>query len=61
MIEITITAQNIAQAIEDLLDQKIELENRIKKAIEFIGEFEYYIPEDDKPELLDILNGVDKE
>lgn len=29
----------------------------IKNAKEFVDSFEYYIPEDDKPELLEILEG----
>ena len=37
------------------------LEWRIGKAIKYIKSFEYYIPEDDKPKLLDILKGSDKE
>jgi len=37
------------------------LEWRIGKAIKYIKSFDYYIPEDDKPKLLDILKGNDKE
>ena len=34
--EITITPENIRQAVEDLLDEKIELQSRIDKAINFV-------------------------
>lgn len=35
--------------------------NRIEKAVEYIKSFEYYIPEDNKEELLSILQGEDYE
>lgn len=37
------------------------LQWRIGKAIKYIKSFDYYIPEDDKAKLLDILKGSDKE
>ena len=37
------------------------LSGRIVKAIEFIESFEYYIPEDNKEELLKILEGKEHE
>ena len=41
--------------------RKIKAKEQIDKAIEYIKSFDYYIPEDDKPKLLDILKGSDKE
>lgn len=42
---------------EQLASESNKLQERINKAIEYINSFEYYIPEDNKPELLEILKG----
>lgn len=42
---------------EELADKNFRLE----KAIKFIKSFEYYIPEDDKPKLLEMLEGANNE
>ena len=36
-----------------------DYKSRIDKAIEYIKEFEYYIPEDDVPKLLNIMQGYE--
>ena len=41
----------------ELLEEIEKLSNIINKAIEYINSFDYYIPEDDKPDLLKILKG----
>lgn len=45
----------------ELSIRNTELQQRIDKAIEYIKSFEYYIPEDNLPNLLKILKGSDKE
>lgn len=51
--------------LNDLLDQalkeKEEAEIKIEKAIDYIKSFEYYIPEDNVPELLEILGDKENE
>lgn len=42
---------------ESVGERRNQLYDKIEKAIEFINSFDYYIPEDNKPELLDILGG----
>lgn len=42
---------------EDFDKELAILESRIKEAITYIKSFDYYIPEDDIPELLEILEG----
>ena len=42
---------------EDFDKEVAILESRIKEAINYIKSFDYYIPEDDIPELLEILEG----
>ncbi len=41
--------------------ENIIIKHKINKAIDYINSFEYYIPEDDKPDLLDILKGEDND
>lgn len=45
------------QALNDLDDYQL----RVEKALEFIKSFEYYIPENDKEELIRILEGDDND
>ena len=42
---------------EDFDKEVAKLESRIKEAINYIKSFDFYIPEDDIPELLEILEG----
>ena len=49
---------------KQLIDTQYEniiLKNRIKLCIKYINEFEYYIPEDNKQDLIKILKGDDHE
>lgn len=53
-----------AKTFDDLLNNYIsmkelifELQDKINNALLFITKFEYYIPEDDKKELIKILKG----
>lgn len=43
--------------IERIGNYIFKLETKNKEAIDYIKSFEYYIPEDDKPDLLNILGG----
>ena len=66
--EITISPRQIAQAVENLLDEKEELQQRIEKSIEYIEENKlngYKISEmlcgSEVVKLLEILKGEDNE
>lgn len=47
----------LEDAIECLLKERDMYKNRNINALNFVKEFKYYIPEDDKPELISILEG----
>ena len=42
----------------NLIKENKKLKEIISRAISFVESFEYYIPEDYKPELMDILRGT---
>jgi hypothetical protein len=61
--EIQISPRQIAQAVDNLLDEKIKLQQRIEKAIKYIEENqkEYGSLLDNEKIILGILKGEDDE
>jgi hypothetical protein len=71
--EIQISPRQIARAIENLLDEKIKLQQRIEKAIKYIEEnkigysglqnedLEIFLVEEEINKLLEILKGEDND
>ena len=46
--------------VTELSMRNLELQRRINETIEIVKSFEYYIPEDNKQELIEILRGIDE-
>ena len=46
--------------VTELSMRNLELQRRINEIIEIVKSFEYYIPEDNKQELIEILRGIDE-
>ena len=61
IVELQQENERIEKEWKSKLDDISMLTSRISKAIEYIESFEYYIPEDDKEELIKILYGEDNE
>lgn len=50
----------IIKKVTELSMRNLELQRRINETIEIVKSFEYYIPEDNKQELIEILRGIDE-
>ena len=66
--EIQISPRQIAQAVDNLLDEKIKLQQRIDKAVEYINDnrradlvFKLHLNEEEVDKLLEILKGEDND
>ena len=56
-IQVILLPKGYGKATKEVREYIHLLENRIDKAIKYINSFEYYIPEDNIEELIDILRG----
>lgn len=59
--EIEISPRQIANAIEDLMSERDDLQQRITRAIEYIGNKNIGVPKKTREKAIKILRGLDDE